>query len=195
MASYFASLNFEALLRACPGGIAQGLIWGIMALGVYFTFRILDLADLSVDGSFATGGAVSIMLILNGWNPELTLIIAFIAGRNPHSDSSVFDQPEYNGKGESGDQCGADLTQDHFECRSDLENYPDHVHRSYHPDGSSVQIPRYRDRMRVPCHRKQRRDEPLTRNQYGSHEAARPCALQWTCCHVGRPSRAVSGIR
>lgn len=80
MASYFASLNFEALLRACPGGIAQGLIWGIMALGVYFTFRILDLADLSVDGSFATGGAVSIMLILNGWNPELTLIIAFIAG-------------------------------------------------------------------------------------------------------------------
>lgn len=80
MASYLASLNVEALLRACPGGVAQGLIWGIMALGVYITFRILDLADLSVDGSFATGGAVSIMLILNGWNPEITLVIAFIAG-------------------------------------------------------------------------------------------------------------------
>lgn len=80
MSSYLASLSIGSLLRACPGGLAQGLIWGIMALGVYFTFRILDLADLSVDGSFATGGAVSIMLILNGWNPELTLIIAFIAG-------------------------------------------------------------------------------------------------------------------
>ncbi|MBR6332532.1 MAG: ABC transporter permease [Dehalococcoidales bacterium] len=80
MLAYFASLDPMALLRACPGGIAQGLIWGIMALGVYFTFRILDIADLSVDGSFATGGAVSIMLILAGWDPLLTLIIAFIAG-------------------------------------------------------------------------------------------------------------------
>ena len=80
MAAYFASLSPLALLRSCPGGIAQGLIWGIMALGVYFTFRILDLADLSVDGSFATGGAVCIMLIINGWNPELAMVIAFLAG-------------------------------------------------------------------------------------------------------------------
>ena len=80
MLAYFASLNPMALLRACPGGIAQGLIWGIMALGVYFTYRILDLADLTVDGSFATGGAVCIMLIVNGWNPELALVIAFLAG-------------------------------------------------------------------------------------------------------------------
>lgn len=80
MLEYFASLNFAALLRACPGGIAQGLIWGIMALGVYITFRLLDFADLSVDGSLATGGAVCIMLIMNGWNPELALIISFLAG-------------------------------------------------------------------------------------------------------------------
>ncbi|MGM9662452.1 MAG: ABC transporter permease, partial [Oscillospiraceae bacterium] len=80
MLAYFASLNPTALLRACPGGIAQGLIWGIMALGVYLTFRLLDFADLSVDGSFATGGAVCIMLILNGWNPELALLISFLAG-------------------------------------------------------------------------------------------------------------------
>ncbi len=80
MLTYFASLNPAALLRACPGGIAQGLIWGVMALGVYCTFRILDLADLSVDGSFATGGAVSIMLILHGWNPELTLLVALVSG-------------------------------------------------------------------------------------------------------------------
>ena len=80
MLAYFSSLNPAALARACPGGIAQGLIWGVMALGVYWTFRILDLADLSVDGSFATGGAVSIMLILNGWNPELSLLIALASG-------------------------------------------------------------------------------------------------------------------
>ena len=80
MFSYFSSLNPAALLNACPGGIAQGLIWGIMALGVYLTFRVLDLADLTVDGSLSTGGAVCIMLVLAGVNPELALIIAFFAG-------------------------------------------------------------------------------------------------------------------
>ena len=80
MLTYFASLNPAALLRACPGGIAQGLIWGIMALGVYMTYRMLGLADLTVDGSLATGGAVCIMLVLAGWNPQLALLIAFIAG-------------------------------------------------------------------------------------------------------------------
>ena len=80
MLSYFASLNPAALLRACPGGIAQGLIWGIMALGVYMTYRMLGLADLTVDGSLATGGAVCIMLVLAGWNPQLALIVSFLAG-------------------------------------------------------------------------------------------------------------------
>jgi len=80
MLAYFASLNPAALFRACPGGIAQGLIWGIMALGVYLTFRMLDFADLSVDGSFGTGGAVTVMLILAGWSPELALVVAFFAG-------------------------------------------------------------------------------------------------------------------
>ena len=80
MAAYFASLNPTALWNAAPGGLAQGLIWGIMALGVYLTFRVLNFADLSVDGSFATGGAVAVMLILNGWSPEAVLPIAFLAG-------------------------------------------------------------------------------------------------------------------
>lgn len=80
MIAYFASLNPAALLRACPGGIAQGLIWGIMALGVYMTYRMLGLADLTVDGSLATGGAVCIMLVLTGWNPQLALLISFFAG-------------------------------------------------------------------------------------------------------------------
>ena len=80
MGSYIASLNPTALWNAAPGGLAQGLIWGIMALGVYITFRLLDIADLSVDGTFSTGAAVTVMLILAGWNPWAALLIAFIAG-------------------------------------------------------------------------------------------------------------------
>ncbi len=80
MLSYLGSLNPLAFFRACPGGIAQGLIWGVMALGVYLTFRMLNFADLSVDGSFATGGAVCIMLVVAGWDPSLAMLIALIAG-------------------------------------------------------------------------------------------------------------------
>jgi len=68
------------LLNALPGSFSQGLIWGIMAIGVYITYRILDVADLTVDGSFATGGAVAVVLILNGCNLWLAMLIAFIAG-------------------------------------------------------------------------------------------------------------------
>lgn len=68
------------LFNALPGSVSQGLIWGIMAIGVYITYRILDVADLTVDGSFATGGAVAVVLILNGWNLWLAMLMAFIAG-------------------------------------------------------------------------------------------------------------------
>ncbi len=74
------NLNFGNLLGAMPGGIAQGLIWGFMALGVYITFRLLDIADLTVDGSFTTGGAVTVMLILSGVNPLLAILAAACAG-------------------------------------------------------------------------------------------------------------------
>lgn len=77
---YFMSLNPVSLLRALPGSIAQGMIWGVMALGVYITFRLLDFADLTVDGSIATGAAVSVMLIRGGVSPILSLPIAFLAG-------------------------------------------------------------------------------------------------------------------
>ncbi len=80
MAAYFAALDPMTLVRALPGNVAQGIIWGIMALGVYITFRILDFADLTVDGSLATGGAVAVMLIRAGVNPALALIFAFLAG-------------------------------------------------------------------------------------------------------------------
>ena len=77
---YFSSLNPAALLRSCPGGIAQGLIWGIMALGVYMSFRMLNIADMTVDGSCAMGGAVCIMLVLKGWNPQLALLASIAGG-------------------------------------------------------------------------------------------------------------------
>ena len=76
----FDSLSVVKLVKSMPGGIAQGLLWGVMALGVYITFRLLNAADLTVDGSFTTGGAVAVMLILNGWPAYLALIIAFLAG-------------------------------------------------------------------------------------------------------------------
>lgn len=68
------------LINALPGSVSQGLIWGIMAIGIYITYRILDVADLTVDGSFATGGAVAVMLILNGCNLWLAMLAAFISG-------------------------------------------------------------------------------------------------------------------
>lgn len=77
---YFMSLNPVALLRALPGSAAQGMVWGVMALGVYITFRLLDFADLTVDGSIATGAAVSVMLIRGGVSPILSLPLAFLAG-------------------------------------------------------------------------------------------------------------------
>ena len=74
-------MNFlSALLNSLPGAAAQGLIWGLMAIGVYITFRILDVADLTVDGSIATGGAAAVMLIRAGMNPWLALLCAFVCG-------------------------------------------------------------------------------------------------------------------
>lgn len=69
-----------SMINALPGSIAQGLIWGIMAIGIYVTYKVLDYADLTVDGSIATGGAVAVMGILSGMNPYLALALAFIAG-------------------------------------------------------------------------------------------------------------------
>ena len=65
---------------ALPGACAQGLIWGIMAIGVYLTYRILDVADLTVDGSFGTGGAVCVMCLLSGMNVWAALFIALLSG-------------------------------------------------------------------------------------------------------------------
>lgn len=69
-----------SFLSAMPGAAAQGIIWGIMAIGVYLTYKILDVADLTVDGSFATGGAVLVVCVTNGMNVWLAMLLAFLAG-------------------------------------------------------------------------------------------------------------------
>ncbi|HCP15891.1 MAG TPA: ABC transporter permease [Peptococcaceae bacterium] len=65
---------------ALQGAVSQGVLWGIMTLGLYITYKVLDYADLTVDGSFALGGAVSAILIVKGMNPYLTLIFSIVAG-------------------------------------------------------------------------------------------------------------------
>ncbi len=73
-------MNILSLLNAMPGAIAQGLIWGIMAIGLFITYKVLDYADLTVDGTMATGGAVCIMLMTQGVNVYIALLCAVIAG-------------------------------------------------------------------------------------------------------------------
>ena len=73
-------MNIMSLINALPGAVAQGLIWGIMAIGVYITFRILDIADLTVDGTLCTGGAVCIMMLQSGQNVWVSMAVALAAG-------------------------------------------------------------------------------------------------------------------
>lgn len=73
-------MNIVTLLNSLPGALAQGLVWGLLAMGIYITYKVLDVADLTVDGSLCTGGAVAAVLIANGMNPLLALLFAIIAG-------------------------------------------------------------------------------------------------------------------
>ena len=73
-------MQIMSLITALPGAAAQGLIWGIMAIGVYITVRILDIADLTVDGTLCTGGAVCIMMMLSGHNVWVSMLAATGAG-------------------------------------------------------------------------------------------------------------------
>ena len=73
-------MQIMTLIAALPGAVAQGLIWGIMAIGVYLTFRILDIADLTVDGTMCTGGAVCIMMMLSGHNVWTAMLAGLVTG-------------------------------------------------------------------------------------------------------------------
>ena len=69
-----------AFLNTLPGAVAEGLIWGLMAIGVYISYKILDIADLSVDGSICTGACVCAVLITSGVPIWISMIVAFLAG-------------------------------------------------------------------------------------------------------------------
>ena len=120
-------MNIMALISALPGAAAQGLIWGIMAIGVYITFRTLDIADLTVDGTMCTGGAVCIMMMMNGHNVWVAMLAAFIAGMlaglatgffhtfmgipailSRYSDpaGTLVSEPEDHGQVQPGTECG-----------------------------------------------------------------------------------------
>ena len=73
-------MDIVALINGLPGAVAQGLIWGIAAIGIYITYKILNIADLTVDGSLCTGGAVCIMMMLSGYNNTVSLLAALIIG-------------------------------------------------------------------------------------------------------------------
>ena len=73
-------MEIVKLFNAMPGAVAQGMIWGLMAIGLYITYRILEVSDLTVDGSIATGGAVAAMLIISGWSVWSALLAAFAVG-------------------------------------------------------------------------------------------------------------------
>ena len=119
-------MEIMSLINALPGAAAQGLIWGIMAIGVYLTYRILDIADLTVDGSVCTGGAVCIMMMLAGYNVWVSMAAALgpawrralspgfshVYGDSGYSvrdfdpAGAVVCELENNGKGQPGHQCG-----------------------------------------------------------------------------------------
>ena len=73
-------MNLTALINAMPGAVSQGLIWGIMAIGIYITYKILDISDLTVDGTMCTGGAVFIMSTMAGCSIPVALLLSFLAG-------------------------------------------------------------------------------------------------------------------
>ena len=74
-------MNFSSLLSAIPGALSQGVLWGVMVLGVYITFRLLDIADMTCDGSFSLGGCVCAVLIVNfNVNPAVAILVSIIAG-------------------------------------------------------------------------------------------------------------------
>lgn len=80
MSVYLSAMSVTNLISRMPAAVAQGIIWGLMALGVFITFRLLDIPDMTVDGSFATGGAVTVMLLLAGMPAWAALLIAIVVG-------------------------------------------------------------------------------------------------------------------
>ncbi len=73
-------MNVVSIFMAMHGAVAQGVLWGVMTLGVYLTFRILNIADMTCDGTFALGGSICAVLVMKNYNPYVALLFAFLTG-------------------------------------------------------------------------------------------------------------------
>ena len=104
-------MQIANLIMALPGAAAQGLIWGIMAIGVYLTFRVLDIADLTVDGTMCTGGAVCVMMMTSGHNVWVSLLVATLAGMTAGQDSSKDGRDSHKGMENTGNKTGCHASQ------------------------------------------------------------------------------------
>ena len=207
-------MNFlSALLNSLPGAAAQGLIWGLMAIGVYITFRILDVADLTVDGSIATGGAAAVMLIRAGMNPWLALLCAFVCGMLAGFVTGMFHT-----------KCGIPailsgiLTQlalysinlrimdSKANQAVGVDKYPLMVSQRFVRDLSlknplpvlllftfAVIALLYGARLRHPRHRRESEHGPRTGHQYERERCIWPHAFERSCRPLRRVARAVSG--
>ena len=207
------ALNPMTLFSALPGNIAQGMIWGIMAIGVYMTFRLLRFSDLTVDGSFATGGAVAVMLIINGVPAPAALLVSFCTGMLaglvtgllhtafgiPDILSGILSQIalySINLRIMDGKANQAVSGQIFFGgVPAEYSQIPD---RGWlycvggHP--RFVLVFRYGAWKRDPLHRMQPRHVYGSGNQYQCYEGSDTGAFQWSGGALWRPSGSVSGL-
>ena len=188
----------SGILVAMQGAVAQGVLWGIMVLGVYITYRLLDIADLTVDGSFALGGCVCAALIINfDLDPLAALLLSMLAGmaagavtgilhtgpgdpgdpgRDPDPDLSVVHKPTDHERKIQSSVIKAENT--HFQRRRQPGDHPGPgvdpggrgCGRSH--CGRAVLVFRNRDRKRSPGHGKQRGHDPRPGSQCEADEAS-----------------------
>ena len=195
---------------ALPGACAQGLIWGIMAIGVYLTYRILDVADLTVDGSFGTGGAVCVMCLLSGMNVWLALLVAVLAGLAtglvtgllhtfmgiPAILAGILTQLAlYSINLKIMGKANQSINVDKYGLLISLRwvkefalHNPHHHDRSGHGGGHrrAVLVLRHRAGLCHPCHRFQPRHVPVHRASTPTSTSCWvwPCPTHWWLCPV-----------
>ena len=209
---------------ALPGACAQGLIWGIMAIGVYLTYRILDVADLTVDGSFGTGGAVCVVLVLNGAPVGAALVAATLAGMLAGLVTGLFHTAcgipailagiltqlalysvnlRIMGTGTGGGKANLPISVDKYSllvsaryCPRTGAQQPDlrAAHLLRGPDRCAVLVLRHGAWLLAARYRRKPAHGPRPRHQHERHHRARPYGFQRPCGAGGRSAGSVSGL-
>ena len=203
-----------SLLNSMPGAAAQGLIWGIMAIGVYLTYRILDVADLTVDGSLGTGGAVCVVLVLNGVPVGAALVAATLSvphglrhprnsGRYPDPAGALFGQPAHHGyrhgrrQGQPAHQRGQVRSAGFgpvCPCAGTQQSDYRAAYLLRAPHRRAVLVLRHRAWLRTACNRCQPAHGPCAGHQHQCGHRSGSDDLQRPCGAGGRPAGSVSGL-